>query len=114
MKKLELQKEQIQKIKKTLKAVAHYLLITVVMVACFTIGYYFNRIKEYTQVNKPEFIKRSEVTVAVDENSNFLIISKTDGTYIMLEDSVGRAIFDMYARSIWTQHQETPNEVIKK
>jgi hypothetical protein len=50
-------------------------------------------------------IKRSDVTIAIDENSNFMIITKEDGTYTLLEDSIGRAIFDIYVKNIWTQNQ---------
>lgn len=98
-------KNVIEKMKKPFKVFLHYFIIVTAMVACFTIGYYFNTLKSYTN-HKPEVIKRSEVTIAIDENSNFMIIAKEDGSYTILEDSVGRAIFDIYAKNIWAQTQE--------
>lgn len=88
-------------IKKWLKVFFHYSLVIIGMFVCFTIGYYYKDLKTYIN-KKPEVIKRSEVTLAIDEGSNFMIISKGNGTYIMLEDSIGRAIFDMYATSMWS------------
>ena len=78
------------------------------MIGCFTIGYYYNTLKGYTHKSKPEFIKRSEVTIAIDENSNFMIITKKDGTYTMLEDSIGRSIFDIYAKNMFQQQVAAP------
>jgi hypothetical protein len=34
-----------------------------------------------------------------------MIIAKNDGTYTLMDDSIGRAIFDIYAKNIWSQHQ---------
>lgn len=92
-------------IKKWVKVFFHYSLIIIGMLSCFIIGYYYRDLKTYMN-RKPEVIKRSEVTLAIDEGSNFMIISKGNGTYIMLEDSIGRAIFDMYATSIWSKKTE--------
>lgn len=105
----EKMKNVIEKMKKPVKVFLHYFIITVTMIACFTVGYYFNALKSYTN-HKPEVIKRSDVTIAIDENSNFMIIAKEDGSYTILEDSVGRAIFDIYAKNIWAQ---TTQEVTK-
>ena len=80
----------------------------------FTLGYYYKDIKSYSVKTKPLYIKRSEVTIAIDENSNFMIIAKNDGTYTMLEDSIGRAIFDIYAKNIWSQHQPVTTPVTTK
>ena len=97
--------EIMEKVKNTFKAVLNYSLIILGMSVFFTLGYYYKDIKTYSQRTKPVYIKRSEVTIAIDENSNFMIIAKNDGTYTMMEDSIGRAIFDIYAKNIWSQHQ---------
>lgn len=97
--------EIIEKVKNTFKAVLNYSIIILGMSVFFTLGYYYKDLKSYSQKSKPEYIKRSEVTIAIDENSNFMIIAKNDGTYTMMEDSIGRAIFDIYAKNIWSQHQ---------
>ena len=97
--------EIMEKVKSIFKAVLNYSLIILGMSVFFTLGYYYKDIKTYSQRTKPVYIKRSEVTIAIDENSNFMIITKNDGTYTMMEDSIGRAIFDIYAKNIWSQHQ---------
>jgi hypothetical protein len=97
--------EIMEKVKNTFKAALNYSLIILGMSVFFTLGYYYKDLKSYSQKSKPEHIKRSEVTIAIDENSNFMIIAKNDGTYTMMEDSIGRAIFDIYAKNIWSQHQ---------
>ena len=97
--------EIMEKVKNTFKAALNYSLIILGMSVFFTLGYYYKDIKTYSQRTKPVYIKRSEVTIAIDENSNFMIIAKNDGTYTMMEDSIGRAIFDIYAKNIWSQHQ---------
>ena len=97
--------EIMEKVKSIFKATLNYSLIILGMSVFFTLGYYYKDIKTYSQRTKPEYIKRSEVTIAIDENSNFMIIAKNDGTYTMMEDSIGRAIFDIYAKNIWSQHQ---------
>jgi hypothetical protein len=43
-----------------------------------------------------------------------MIIAKNDGTYTMMEDSIGRAIFDIYAKNIWSQHQPATAPVSPK
>lgn len=106
-------KEKIQevseKLKKVFKVAVNYSLIILGMSVFFTLGYYYKDLKSYSTKNKPQYIKRSEVTIAIDENSNFMIIAKNDGTYTLMEDSIGRAIFDIYAKNIWSQHQPITN-----
>lgn len=97
--------EIMEKVKSIFKVTLNYSLIILGMSVFFTLGYYYKDIKTYSQRTKPVYIKRSEVTIAIDENSNFMIIAKNDGTYTMMEDSIGRAIFDIYAKNIWSQHQ---------
>ena len=97
--------EIMEKVKNIFKVALNYSLIILGMSVFFTLGYYYKDLKSYSQRTKPEYIKRSEVTIAIDENSNFMIIAKNDGTYTMMEDSIGRAIFDIYAKNIWSQHQ---------
>ena len=110
--------EQLQEIKekavKVLKVVLNYSLIILGMSVFFTLGYYYKDIKSYSKKSTPTYIKRSEVTIAIDENSNFMIIAKNDGTYTLMDDSIGRAIFDIYAKNIWSQHQPAVAPVTPK
>lgn len=90
------------------KKVFNYLFLILGLIASFTIGYYFNHIIELNSKQMPEVIKRSEVTIAIDESSNIMIIAKLDGSYTLLQDSVGIAIFNIYAKNIFN------NQNVKK
>jgi hypothetical protein len=99
-----------QKLQKGLKVTLNYSFIILGMIVSFTIGYYYDALKEIGNQGKPEFIKRKDVTIAIDESSNLMVIKKVDGSYTLLQDSVGQAIFDLYAKNIWSQHQPSSNE----
>jgi hypothetical protein len=101
---MELLIEFWNKLKSGIKVLLNYLYIILGMGVFFTLGYYYNTLKELSKLGKPEFITREEVTVAIDENNNFMIIDKTKGTYIILEDQIGTVIFNVYAKNLWGQH----------
>jgi hypothetical protein len=101
---MELLLEFWNKLKSGIKVLLNYLYIILGMGVFFTLGYYYNTLKELSKLGKPEFITRKEVTVAIDENNNFMIIDKTKGTYIILEDQIGTVIFNVYAKNLWGQH----------
>lgn len=98
-----------EKFIKFAKMLLHYSFIVLSLSATFCLGYYFNHIIELNRSKKPEIIKRSEVTIAIDEEDNVMVITKNDGSYTLLQDSVGKAIFNMYAKNIFrdTQTSET-------
>ena len=52
-------------------------------------------------------VQKEDVNIAIDETNNLLIIDNESGDYIIYQDSIGHAIFKLYARSIWTQHDES-------
>lgn len=97
-------KEIFSTIKQTLTTFAHYLLVVLGMVIFFAIGYYFNTFKELSKKEAPQCIKRGEVTIAIDESNNFLLMRK-DGTYVILEDSIGKSIFNIYAKDIYSKNK---------
>lgn len=100
--------EILDKAKKVIKVMFNYSLLLLALSVFFTLGYYYKDLKSYANRGKPEYIRRGEVTIAIDENSNFMIIAKKDGTYTLMDDSIGHAIFDIYAKNIWSQHQPAP------
>ena len=93
-----------EKLKNVFKQVSFYLIISVSLIAGIFIGYYYQYIKS-VNVKEPQVIsiKKNDVKLAIDENSNLLIIKKTDGSYVVYEDSVGYLIFNLYAKNIWGQ-----------
>lgn len=98
-----------EKIKTFLKQLSLYSVIAVTFVLGLSIGYYYDVLKNSLTRNKPQSIKRSEVSLALDENNHLMIIKKRDGLYTTYEDSIGYVIFNLYAKSIWGQatHQKT-------
>jgi hypothetical protein len=101
------------KIKEILKKALNYLYVIIVSAVCFIVGYYFNFIVQTVNGEKhkdPKFIGKDEVTLAIDEYDNLILIDKGDGSYNVYQDSVGISIFNLYAKSIWNSHTKTTNE----
>lgn len=89
-----------------------YLIVLTSLVVGFSIGFNYNRILEFsnTEAKKPEFVRKSEVSLALDENNHILLINKQNGKYFIIQDSVGRGIFGFYAKDIWKEH--SPSAVV--
>jgi hypothetical protein len=97
------------KIKEILKKALNYLYVIVVSTVCFIIGFYFNFIVEVInggKSNDPKFINKDEITLAIDEYENLILIDKKDGSYNVYQDSVGISIFNLYAKNIWNSHTQ--------
>lgn len=93
-----------EKLKNALKHLSFYTIISASFIAGLSIGYYYEYIKSsYTKKPQMVSVKKSDVKLAIDENNNLLIIKKTDGSYVVYEDSVGYLIFNLYAKNIWGQ-----------
>ena len=91
-----------QQVKRLLKQLSFYTIISISFAGGISIGYYYDYIKT-TYSKRPQVVsvRKSEVKLAMDENNNLLIIQKDDGTYILFQDSIGVQIFNMYAKSIY-------------
>ena len=50
--------------------------------------------------------------MAIDENNNLMIIDVKSGDYTVYQDSVGKMIFKLYAKTVWIENT-TPNEPAK-
>ena len=92
-----------EKLGQVMKQLSFYTVITVSLIVGFSIGYYYDFIKNSIARNKPSSVKREEVSLAIDERNNLLIIKKSDGTYTTYQDSIGYMIFNLYAKNIWGQ-----------
>lgn len=49
--------------------------------------------------------KIEETSVAINERGELMIIDRTNGGYVMYEDSVGQAIFTLYSGSLQRKYQ---------
>jgi hypothetical protein len=98
----------IEKVKQIGKQTLFYLTIGITLVVGVSIGYHYEKLKNFKQTSKfnPIVVKKSDVNLAIDEKNNMLIINKKDGTYTMYQDSIGYTIFNFYAKNIWSQHSK--------
>jgi len=78
------------------------------LVALAIVGsYYYGKFKNAQDPEKPTMqiqpsIKLKDVSIAVNERNEVLIIDRKTGEYMTYQDSVGLAIFNMYAGRLYT------------
>lgn len=94
-----------EKMKKKINTLSHYSLIIIGIIVSFIIGFYYNEYKSISNIKTSSYIKRNDVKIAIDEYNNIMIINK-DGTYTILEDSIGKTIFDLYAKNIYLNNKQ--------
>ena len=80
---------------------------TIVGGACILSGYYYSKIKNAPEANKPTMqiqpaVKIKDVSIAINERNEMLIIDRKTGEYMTYQDSVGMAVFTLYAGKIYT------------
>jgi hypothetical protein len=87
--------------------------LTIVALAAVAIvgSYYYGKYKNTQDPAKPKMqiqpsIKLKDVSIAVNERNEVLIIDRTTGEYMTYQDSVGLAIFNMYAGRLYTANTE--------
>jgi len=73
--------------------------------AGFAVGYYYDIINPKEPRKVSTLIHRSEITLAMDEHERLLVIDKQTGEYTVYADSIGKSIFNLYARKIWSSTQ---------
>lgn len=96
----------LNKAKVFVKHFMFYVVFLLSLTTGFAVGYYYNTLatQKKTNITKPEVILRQDVSLAIDDSNNMLVINKKDGTYILYQDSIGYTIFNFYAKNIWGQH----------
>jgi hypothetical protein len=89
------------KVKDFFKKAAFYIVLAFGLGFSFAAGYLTHKInvKNTKEVVNPYNCVKSvnEVSVAVNEKSEMLIINRKDGSYEVYSDSVGQIIFKLYA-----------------
>ena len=81
---------------------ARFMNITIVastLIAGFGLGYYFNELKMKPKAVN-ETILNKEVRIAIDSENKLIVMDRKTGQYVIYSDSVGKAIFNMYATKI--------------
>lgn len=49
---------------------------------------------------------KNEISIAVNENKELLLIEKKTGRYILYSNAIGMTIFQMYANRIYTESKD--------
>jgi hypothetical protein len=75
------------------------LIVVTTLIAGFGLGYYFQELKVKPQAVN-ETILNKEVRIAVDSEDKLIIMDRKTGQYVIYSDSVGKAVFKMYASKI--------------
>lgn len=98
-------------IKKVLKQATIYTIIAMACLASFFMGFYYKKMT--TNSNQKDIerteIKKSEVNLAIDQFNNLMIIDKNTGNYIVYEDSIGKSILKIYAKTIVNSQNNPSN-----
>jgi hypothetical protein len=84
-----------------MKKVANYTFLLLVLTSGFFIGRISHDILPKVE-SKPTMKFHQDISIAINESNQMLIIDKKSGKYEMFEDSVGLTIFKMYANRIYT------------
>lgn len=94
-----------------IKSALSYVFIVAALLLGFTVGRYtqdYPPKKETVQNPYATPLKSSEVSIAVDESNNLMIIERASGKYVMYSDEVGISVFKMYTNRIY--QKATDNE----
>jgi uncharacterized cupredoxin-like copper-binding protein len=99
--------------KDVLKSNIKHAISVVVLVAMGTIGFQSGRayqkyVKVAEKVENPysHAFSPEEISIAVNESGELIMIERATGKYIVYSDAIGQTIFGMYASRI---HQEVSN-----
>lgn len=91
----------LSKVKEFAKKLGNYTLMIVMLVIGYFIGKFSFELFKPTEVTTtPSVRSMNEISIAINESNDILIIDRKDGTYEMFSDSVGMTIFRMYAGRI--------------
>lgn len=80
----------------------NYLLIIIAITAGFFIGKYYDEVFSSNKAETQKLIitESKNVSVAISQNSELIILDRRTGNIVMFEDTVGINIFKLYANQI--------------
>lgn len=100
-----------EKVMNLLKPAMNVIIIAAVGTAMFRLGiaYQNHESKEKAKVENPyaHAFSPEEISIAVNESNELIMIERATGNYIVYSDAIGQTIFGMYANRI---HQEISND----
>lgn len=102
---MEKKERMIEFLKKAAKVSGRVLLLVLYFFTSFCLGLLFVRLNtEPNKVNPFKDVKYPQtVSVAVNESNDVILMDKTTGEYQIYSDSVGLAIFKLYANKMYVK-----------
>lgn len=102
-------KEKIENLKETVRIIAKntmiYGIIIISVIASFIVGYTYHKLNSKVPDEKEVIkVRKSDVTIAIDEHHRLIVINNESGDYTIFQDSIGKSIFKIYAANVWGQH----------
>lgn len=95
-------KGALNKIETFAKKLGNLLVLIIALFAGGVIGYYYHHFSKSKNSINIDDVKTIEATsVAINERGELLIIDRKSGKYSLYDDSVGTAIFGMYANKMY-------------
>ena len=93
----------------TLNKVMQYAIIAVALIVGYFVGKYTHKIEVNNNMSKNIYRDNpyrnihstKEISIAIDEHNELLLINKKTGKYQVYSDSVGMCIFKMYSYRIY-------------
>lgn len=89
------------------KKISHYGIVTALVLLSFYVGRKSSSYppKEQTNAYSHAFTPK-EISIAVNESNELLLIEKKTGKYIVYSDEIGNTIFKMYMNRIYAKTKE--------
>ena len=96
-------KETQEKISKLMKSFGNWIMVGIVGLSAFFLGYYYPKIKQSVlgEVNSQVTPKTSaQSTISVTDRGELMILDRQSGKFELYEESVGHNIFKAYGSRI--------------
>jgi uncharacterized membrane protein len=86
------------------KRVINYVVVAGLVTASFGVGNYMGKnqiVKKEVETNPyAHAFSPEEISIAVNENSELIMIERATGKYIVYSDKIGQTIFNMYVNRV--------------
>jgi len=92
------------------KKIGGYVLISLLVILSFYAGRKTSSYppRELAKIKNPysHAFDKHEISIAVNENNELLLIEKKTGEYVLYSNSIGNTIFEMYANKIYNESKK--------
>jgi hypothetical protein len=90
---------KIEELKQVVKNVSVYVFYLTLIGVGFYIGSTWKELST-KPTHKPKSFTKKEISIAINEEKQLMLINKVSGEYVVYSDSIGMCIFSMYANSL--------------